>query len=216
MTPKIYPPVLCPGGTVVCLATGPSLNQADCDYVRGKAVVIAINDSHRLAPWADCLYSSDRKWYAHYNGVPGFKGLKFGIGSAPGKRNPFPRFPDIQVLTNVGYDGFPNVRHGLTNGRNSGFAAIVLSVHLGARRVILLGYNMNTHGGKSHWFGRHPSPLPNPDSLLPSFRKRFYTLIKPLADAGVTVINCTEHSSLDMFPFQPLREVLPAAVESAA
>jgi len=43
-------PRLWPGETFVCLASGPSLTQADVDYCRGKARVIAIKDVLHLAP----------------------------------------------------------------------------------------------------------------------------------------------------------------------
>ncbi len=217
MTPaRVYPPQLSQGGTVVCLATGPSLTQTDCEYVRSKAVVIAINDAHRLAPWADVLYSSDRKWWPHHKGVPTFHGLKFGIGSAPGKRNPFSGLPDVQVLTNTGYTGLELARHGLKNGRNSGYAAINLAVHLGAQRIVLLGYNMSSAGGRVHFFGRHPAPLSNPDSLFPSFRRAFQALVEPLKALGVEVWNCTDQTSLTAFPCAPLRQVLPASMERVA
>lgn len=217
MTDRVYPPILCPGGTVICLATGPSLNQADCDYVRGKGVVIAINDAYRLAPFADILYSSDRRWWTHHRGVPSFKGLKFGIGSAPGKRNPFPTLPDVQVLTNTGHLGLEEKGHGLRNGRNSGFACLGLAYHLGPpRRVILLGYNMSGSGDRVHFFGRHAPPLGNPDSLFPSFRRSFDSITGPLKEAGVEVWNCTENSSLTVFPYAPLREVLPEVTAVAS
>ena len=55
-TPAIPMPRLSDGGTIVCLATGPSLTQADVDAVRGQAdAVIAISDAVDLAPWADVL-----------------------------------------------------------------------------------------------------------------------------------------------------------------
>ena len=56
-------PRLADGGTVVCLASGPSLTTEDVAYVRGRATVIAVNDAVRLAPWADVLYSNDSTWW---------------------------------------------------------------------------------------------------------------------------------------------------------
>jgi hypothetical protein len=38
-------PRLWPDSTVAILATGPSLTKADCDYLRGKCHVVAINDA---------------------------------------------------------------------------------------------------------------------------------------------------------------------------
>lgn len=195
------------GETIACLATGPSLTAADVDYCRGRARVMAINDAWRLAPWADCLYSSDRRWWPFYKGVPSFTGLKFGIGSGQMKCNPFREYPEIRVLKNTGYTGLELDPGGLRNGRNSGFAAVNLAVHLGAKRILLLGYNMSAARG-AHFFGDHPVGLMQNTGLYPGFRRTFDSIVEPLKVLGVEVFNCTEHSSLSAFPMAPLRDVL--------
>lgn len=207
-------PRLWPGETVVCMATGPSLNQADADFVRGRARVICVNDAHRLAPWADVLYSSDRRWWPHYKGVPSFKGMKFGVGSASRKDNPFPGL-DIPVLRNTGYHGLELDPAGLRTGRNSGYAAINLAFHFGPARIVLLGYNLGTPGNRVHFFGDHPPGLTQMPSLYPAWRKSFETLVEPLRTAGVEIINCTVNTSLTCFPCRPLREVFASAEVAA-
>lgn len=206
MPPRVPPRLAESTGVAVCLATGPSLTAEDCAYVRGKAAVIAVNDAHRLAPWADILYSSDRRWWPHYKGVPTFEGLRYGVGSAPGKRNPFRDLP-IQVLQNTGYTGLELKPDGLRTARNSGYAAINLAVHLGPRRIVLLGYNMNG-SGPAHFFGNHPAGLNQTRALYPGWAKSFDALVRPLAEAGIEIFNCTENSSLEAFPRRRLREVL--------
>jgi hypothetical protein len=213
MTPTA--PRLWPDSTVAILATGPSLTQEDCDWIRGKCRVVAINDAHRLAPWADVLYSSDRRWWSYYKGVPEFQGLKFGIGSGVGKSNPFMKLAGVTVLRNSGYHGLQTKPDGLMNGRNSGYAAINLAVHFGAKRIILLGYNMSYRGGKAHFFGDHPAPLPQSAGLYPGFRRNFETLVEPLKKRGISVINCTEQTSLMAFPLGKLRDVLTETAVAA-
>lgn len=205
ITPRLWP-----DSTIACVATGPSLTEEDCKYLRGKVPVIAINDAHLLAPWADILYSSDRSWWPHYKAVPSFQGMKYGIGSAPGKANPFFHYPEITVLRNAGYHGLELDPSGLRNGKNSGFAALNLAVHFGAKRILLLGYNMSHLHGRQHFFGSHPPNLQQTSALYPNFRRAFDTLVEPLKSAGVKVINCTKHTSLTAFPLGDLREVLEA------
>jgi hypothetical protein len=207
-------PRLFDGETIACLATGPSLTPQVVEACRGRVRTIAINDAHRLAPWADVLYSSDRRWWPHYKGVPSFAGLKYSIGSGQMKRNPFRDYPEIRVLRNTGYLGLELDPGGLRNGRNSGFAAINLAVHLGATRIILLGYNMS-HAAGAHFFGDHPQGLTQNASLYPGFRRNFDTLVEPLRTLGVEVFNCTENSSLDAFPRRDLADVLPAVRHEA-
>lgn len=195
-------PVLCPGGTVVCLGGGPSLTQDDVDYVQGKATVIAINDAYRLAPWADVLYAADAKWWKYHQGVPSFTGLKYSLQPDAAT------WPDVQVLINSGEKGIDPDPTKLRSGCNSGYQAINLAVHLGAMRVLLLGYDMHaTSIARSHWFGAHPREL---QCLSPyeTFRLRFETALEPLKQLGVTVINCSRETALEWFPRQPLREAL--------
>lgn len=195
-------PALCPGGTVVCLGGGPSLAGEDVEYVRGKATVVAINDSWRLAPWADALLASDAAWWRHYKGVPDFRGLKFCL--EPGASV----FPDVTVLRHTGDAGLETDPTGVRTGRNSGAAAINLAVHFGAARILLLGYDMQAKcEAKSHWFGGHPRGLRG-NSPYPLFRAMMDTMAPALAAAGVSVINCSRDTALTCFPRQPLREVL--------
>lgn len=208
---------LWPGSTIACLASGPSLNADDCAYIRGKCRVIVVNDAWRLAPWADVLYSSDRRWYPYYKGVPAFEGMRYGIGSGTGinpKANAFRGYPEIRVLKNTGYTGLETDPTGLRNGRNSGYAALNLAVHFGAARIILLGYNMSHQSG-AHFFGDHPVALGQSAALYPGFRKTFGTMVEPLKALGVEVINCTVGTSLNVFPQRPLREVLTASEVAA-
>lgn len=195
-------PALCPGGTVVCLGGGPSLCQADVDYCRGKATVIAVNDAWRLAPWAHALIASDAAWWSHYKGVPAYSGLKFCLESSAAK------WPGIQVLRNTGHEGIETEPTGVKTGRNTGAAAINLAVHFGASRVLLLGYDMEAKDERrSHWFGAHPQGLRG-GSPYALFRQMFGTMVGPLKQLGVEVINCSRETALTCFPRQPLREVL--------
>jgi hypothetical protein len=152
-----------------------------------------------MAPWADVLYACDAKfwnWPVGQRVRRTCQGLKYALD--PRAR----QWPGVTVLRNTGDSGLELDPTGLRTGRNSGYQAINLAVHLGARRVILLGYDMK--GG--HWH------KPHPDASRPPFAiclKHFATLPAPLKAAGVEVINCTPGTALTAFPCRLLREVLP-------
>lgn len=204
-------PRLWPGETVICIASGPSLTQEDVASVRGNARVIAVNDGIRWSKeFADVLYSSDRNFWPHYKGMPDFHGLKFGLGSNVGMRNPFPGLPDIQVLRYTGVEGLELEPDGLRCGRNSGAAAIGLAMHLGAVRVLLLGYDCGRgSSGQAHFFGDHPVGLnTTSQAMFDKFRRMFDTLVEPLSEAGVEVINCSRETALTAFPRMPLEDAL--------
>lgn len=203
-------PRTCTNDTVVCIATGPSLTAADVEYCRGKASVIVVNDAHRLCTWATALYSSDRYWWRHYGGVPEFAGLKVAIEHTPRRKDPaLARLvPEMIWMKHTGFDGVETSRDGLrTCANNSGGAAVNLALHLGAKRIILLGYDMGVTGSKRHFFGEHPQGL-SKNHNFPGWRAAFERMRAPFEALGVTVLNCSRSTSLNAFPVVPLEDVL--------
>ena len=192
------------GETAVIIATGPSLTPDDVNYCQGKARVIAVNNAHELAPWADVLYACDAKWWHWHQGVPSFTGPKWSLEhSAWGTHRA--RYPDIQRLRNTGTKGLERDPSALRNGRNSGYQAVNLAYHYGAARIVLLGFDMQAVRGRSHYFGDHPNRQKSPYNM---FRQVFTSIVAPLKKSGVEVINCSRNSVLECFPKAPLREVL--------
>lgn len=193
-------PRLFPGRTIVCLAGGPSLTQADVDACRGVAKVIAIKDSIRLAPWADVLYACDAKWWMAHPETVAYAGLKYGLEPARGRE-------DVQVLRNTGDTGLERRPDGLRNGRNSGYQSINLARHLGATHIVLLGYDMAPSArGQHHWFGSHVYSHAAPPYAL--FLERFETIHEPLRREGIVVVNATPGSALPGFERLALAEAL--------
>jgi hypothetical protein len=204
--PKIFP-----GETIVCIASGPSLTDADVNAVRGRARVIAINDSYRKAPFADVLYAADKDWWRFHQGVPAFGGLKFAITEPSWLKWPWPS--DVTVLNNMGHLGLETdpsgLRTGGEHGANSGYQAINLAVHLGASRILLLGYDMQRTNGRLHWFGNHPDDL-HRNLPFAEFLKGFPTLVKPLSKLNIEIINCTRQTALHCFQMATIDHVLSA------
>jgi hypothetical protein len=198
-SPLTLVPRCWPGSTIVCLASGPSLCQADVDACRDVAHVIAIKDSVRLAPWADVMYACDRKYWLAHPETEAFPGPKYGLESVAGR-------PDVQVLRIAGTLGLETRPSGLCTGHNSGYQAINLAVHLGAARIVLLGYDMQPQGVTHHWFGAHAYNKKHPPYKV--FLAHFPYLVAPLQQLGVSVINATRRTVLETFPRQPLLEAL--------
>jgi hypothetical protein len=203
-------PTLWPGGTIVCMASGPSLTQADADYCRGKADgVIVVNTTYQRAPWADALIASDVRWWQWHKGCPDFAGLKYATSKHV-------KWSGVQILKNTGPKGLELDPSGLRHGINTGYRAVNLAVHFGAKRILLLGYDMKRDDSPKrleHWHGDHPVPS---RSHYPTFIKYFHSIVEPLEAIGVEVLNCTPGSALDCFPMADLRCVLPARAEAVA
>ena len=93
----------------------------------------------------------------------------------------------------------------LRSGGHSGFQAINLAVHLGASRIVLLGYDTQPTGGRDHYFGAHPHGYKMPFDM---FRWLFPSIVAPLEALGVAIVNCSRETALDCFPRRPLHEGL--------
>jgi len=202
-------PELAPGGTVVCLASGPSLTAGDVEAVRGRAVVIAINDAIRVCPWADVFYSGARVYWTPTDPrgrlLEGFAGLRVRIcidQDRPGLGS-----DGVIRLRNTGTQGLEATPNGLRTYHNSGGAAINLAVHLGARRIVLLGYDMGPSGdGRHHFHETYRTPHSSPYIL---FRTQIATMGPLLAARGVEVVNCSRVTQLACFPRMPLEAIFP-------
>lgn len=198
-------PRLCTTGTVVCLATGPSLTAEDVAYCVGKATLIAINDAWRLAPMADVLYSSDQYWFPRHQWVPAFAGLKVGLDQFFDM--PAAHQHGVITLRYTGDEGIDWTPNCLRSAKNSGGAAINLACHLGAKRIVLLGYDMAAGAKQKHFFGEHPQGL-NRDHHYASWAHYLATMATALREKGVDVVNCSRQTSLTCFDRQPLEAVL--------
>lgn len=198
-----------PGETFVLLGSGPSLCAEDVEYVKGKARVIAINTAYQLCPWADVLFAADYAWWRwHHASTAGFP-LRYRTKEdikVPRKWNPegveqIPYLRWTNFQTQPGYLGTPATGHA-----SSGYLAINLAWHLGAAKILLLGYDCcKDERGRYHFHSRHPNGIEPP---LAEFAKAFLCIIKPLRQLGLAVINCSRRTVLNAFPRQPLREAL--------
>jgi len=166
--------------TFAILATGPSMSQALADLVQSCPWVsaIAVSDAWRLAPWAAALVSADRAWWMAHPEARQFAGRRVAGVTAPG----------CETLA-------------IGSGSSSGLIACHLAVAMGARRILLLGFDM--HG--AHFFGAHPEPLKNTTPQRFDVFRRQFARFHP---AGVEILNCTPGSSLTAYPMASLQEAM--------
>jgi hypothetical protein len=207
-------PRLWPGGTVACLASGPSLTEADAVSLRGRVDgVIVVNDAVAVAPWADVLYSSDRGWWRKtLRSAVDLPSRRYCVGQSKGKADPVPSTSlRVDVLVNTGDDGIEADPSGLRTGQNSGYAAVNLALHLGASRILLLGYNMQRVKGRAHFFADAVAI----HSPYRQFVEHFNRAASVLKAMGVTVVNCTTDSALACFPRMTLQDALRLAEVAA-
>lgn len=155
-------------------------------------------------PDADYLYACDGRWWkVHYEKVrESFAGKRYTIllDAADGSQKKQPDTNDYDLVhmpSKTGGDfGEESIHHG-PHG-NSGFQAVNLAYILGAKTIILLGFDMFG----THFFGEHPEPL-KVVSKYKGMIDGFRTITK-----SVEIINCSRQTVLDCFPRMSLDNVL--------
>lgn len=190
----------------IIFAPGSSLtfNELAACFLDPNSLTIAVGNAHLYAKTSNILYHSDAKWWNHHNGHPDFAG-KHKICLQPTLHK------DVQLVENAGILGLSLEQGKIFSGQNSGYAAINLAVLHGVKEIILLGYDMKYGSAKKDNFcGNHPKGVSagyNPNKFI-RFIQNCHHLVKPLAELGVNVYNCSEGSALDCFPKVRLKDVL--------
>lgn len=183
------------------LGGGPSLGGVDIDRLKNSNV-IAVNNAYQLADWLPFVYFMDEPWFRwHEEELRGFQGLK--VTGAPNLKGE-PGLKWLQRGKRHVYDPRPGY---ISRGNNSGQGAICLAVALGAKKVILLGFDMHAKMGHNY-HQDHPRGVPK--SIYADKYFQCFNMLKPSLEAlGVQVVNATLGSALPTFPIVDPEEVLP-------
>jgi hypothetical protein len=190
------------GETCFIVAGGYSLVGFDPDEIRGLGRVIVINTSYRLMTDADVLYFVDTCWWQEHRVEYSrtFLGRVISMGN--------PRLEQVRSLKEgpqLGLSKDPGI---LCHGSNGGYSSINLAYLLGAKRIVLLGYDMRLGpNGETHWHGGHGRER-NYARRLQKWIRCLKSLVKPLAAEGVEVLNCTPESALPWWPKPRLSAVI--------
>lgn len=86
----------------------------------------------------------------------------------------------------------------ISTGQNSGYQAIELARHWGAKRILLLGYDFKYSNGRKHWHGDHPGGLGNGGNFN-NWALSMQMLADDLKALGVEVVNCSRQTALKCF-----------------
>jgi hypothetical protein len=188
--------------TAVVAATGPSLTPEVANALRGQNV-LAVNDAYRLLPFAQVLYACDSAWWNVHKGCPDFQGEKWSSHGAAGRirhndKSAAASRYGLKLIEGRDGDGFSFEHDVIHYGSNSGFQAINLALLMGARRIILVGFDMRIANGQRHFFGDHPAGLRNTSNYQNFIRAfdRAATMLPP----EVEILNATPGSALRCFP----------------
>ena len=215
------------GETCVVIATGPSLNKEQVDYVKGKARVITINNAYQIAPFTDIQIACNDDWWEHY--------WKEDKVLRELKADKWTRYKHIAWSCGINYIESDDISDGLSTNpsiinknHGSGPMAINFALHYGFKKVLLIGHDMKfakDYDGRNkkigstprHFFGEYPKHMQhfpqssesiNKNGEIIGLMKRYKSMIPVLNQSNVEVINCTPGSSLKCFKMSTLQNEL--------
>lgn len=113
---------------------------------------------------------------------------------------------DLHWIRSLDMGGLSRNSTYIHQGKNSGYQAINLAYHWGAKRIILLGYDFMKSGGMSHWHGDHPRPMGNGGNF-PDWIAEMRLLARELDKEGIEVINCSRKTALKCFKQSSIDQV---------
>lgn len=177
------------GKTVICIGSGPSLNEADCEAIKASGMpCIAVNNSWELAPFCSVIYAGDCAWWEHNIEKINVDAQLWTCSEKAKKR--------YGVNLKAGRGAF-----------NSGMRAIELAISFGAKKILLVGYDCSVYRG-IHWHGKHEK-TDNPDSTkCTKWRRQFAMLSIVAKSLKVEILNCSRETAIESFPRVSLEKCL--------
>jgi hypothetical protein len=175
--------------TAIICASGPSLSAEDCALAsRSGHPIIAVNSSWRAVPECSYIYAGDLQWW------------DLNIPAIPST----PERWTCNLRAHLRY-GIKLFQTDTGATFNSGQRAILFAHWLGAKHIILLGFDCSIANG-SHWHGDH-SVLDNPTAAnVKRWRGEFGHIAQSLSH--VNIINSSRETAMSCFRRMPLNEAL--------
>jgi hypothetical protein len=194
------------GETAFVICGGTSVAGMDLSCLKGRKVV-AVNSSYEVAPFADILFFGDQRWWSkHRSKVISFKG-RIATASARAEKKDPKRLLLLKRRTPP--PGLVVDSDCVVMERTSLQAAMNLLVHLGVKRIVLIGADMRRGAdGKSHHHSPHPWKNKPGDKSWDLQMKQLQLIVDPLKKLQVEVINTSMISRLPWWPKMTLEEAI--------
>lgn len=191
------------GETVYVVGGGPSIKETPLHRIHDKKV-IGVNAAFTLGNWVDICWFGDCRFHEWFNQeLSEFPGLIVGCPPCSCDIS----FPLKKVRKDTGQKGICAFRNDLVFWNNSsGASAINFAYHLGAERVVLVGFDMKMREGRHNFHSLYTKHTPSPDIYQDMFLKPFFKIAEDAERLGFPVYNATLGSDLKVFPFVDIEQ----------
>lgn len=183
----------------VILGTGPSLSRQKPHIERmqrGGAKIFGVNNTFNDFD-LDCWIACDPQWHDEYSPVVG------GFDKWHWDRGVCDEYHYKYIEGRWG-DGLSTDKSYIHYGHSSGYQALNLAFHYGAKEVFLCGYDMRYEGSRHYFEGLSETDGEYPEKLrkyssFDGLIKQYETI--PKVNPDLKIYNCTKDSALTCFPF---------------
>jgi len=186
---------------VYIVGGGTSLRGFDFDQVRDKGLLLGVNDGAHYAD-AHALFSLDASYARkRWDYIKSHSNPYLALPEAHEARN-FNGAEHVTFYERRRGDGLAEDGRYI-NGVNSGFGALNLAYHKGAKFIVLLGFDMHTDdNGDIHFHEGYPweADAKRTARYYEKWTRPFETAAKQLEKRGVEVWNASPTSRIEAFP----------------
>jgi hypothetical protein len=203
-----------PDHVIASVVAGTSLPNVYSEYMEflHDKHVIGINVAYLIGNWIDMVFFGDNGFFlSHQKGLSEFDGIKVTCNPLTEKYTWVKYLPkDNRRPRGI----TPNPKMVSWNG-NSGSAAISIAANAGAKRIFLLGFDMQlSENNHQHWHDLYHRlnavPRKRPGGGLPFERhlRGFPEIARDAKQRGIQIINVCPNSAIKEFPKINLKDIL--------
>ena len=191
---------------------GPSLNNFDWTLLEDKNVLV-LNRGLEKLPNALALLWNDVKFHKdNEERIKNFPGIKITTTRymKPGSSHPC----DCDIVWVKGRNYLSDLRgtieespHLINQGSNTGYSALNVAYHLGAKTIYLLGYDMKIDKDKTNWHNGYPNQISLTPKMMKTFLMVFQGSNELYKEKDIKIYNVNNNSELTEFETKSLEEV---------
>ena len=196
--PKIWP-----DSTIYIIGGGPSVSKSPLHLIHNKNV-IGVNNAYKLGKWVDICWFGDSRWFMwNKKELKNFKGLLVTCQRKLRNADGY----DIKSILKGRQAGIDRRPQFVCWNGSSGGSAINLAYHLGAKKIILIGFDMQPINGKYNY---HDDYLEKRTAVDPykKFLIPFPVIAKAARKLGIEILNATPGSKINCFPMVNLEDII--------
>lgn len=200
--------------TAIIIGGGSSIKSLDFSLIEDHFPIIGVNDAFKLGKFVDYVWFGDERWFkgngkewgeGNRNLLKGYIERRMVYTCAMSLVND----PDVFCYKRGLHVGIDTRSGYVAWNRSSGASAINFAYHLGARKILLIGFDMKRGTeGETHWHNNYPTQDPDIDTLFLRYTDVFQYIKKDADRLGIEIYNLNPDSAINDFPKITCKDVM--------